>query len=217
MCKIRAIILYLILMAGNNLAQDNTIAIIDLVAQGIKENEAILISEQLRSELIKYTKIKLIERNQMQEIFKEQGFQQSGCTNDTCAIEVGKLLDVKNLIIGFVGISGSYIVLSIRVINVSTGIIAVNSYIRTKGSIDKLFESSISEAASEIYMGLYPQDMKIAQVKGNKLSENYNKKAIIIIGGVSIFIGGGIAAAVLLNRNNGSSSDPIPNTRIYLP
>ena len=40
--------------------------------------------------------IKVIEREMMEEIIKEQGFQQSGCSTDECMVEVGKLIGVEN-------------------------------------------------------------------------------------------------------------------------
>ena len=80
-----------------------TLAVSDFTAQGVKESDAAVVSEQLRVELTKNSSIRLVERGQMHEILKEQGFQQSGCTNDACAVEVGQLLGVKRMIVGSVG------------------------------------------------------------------------------------------------------------------
>ncbi len=117
-------------------AEPVAIAVSDLMAQGIKENEAAVVSEQLRAQLLKDSRIRMVERNQMQEILKEQGFQQTGCTSDQCAVEAGQLLGVRNMIVGTIGMAGSYTVLSVRAINVETGEVVANETVRTKGGID---------------------------------------------------------------------------------
>ena len=38
----------------------------------------------------------------MNDILKEQGFQQTGCTDASCAVQAGQLLNVKYMIIGSV-------------------------------------------------------------------------------------------------------------------
>ena len=49
----------------------------------------------------------MVERNQMEEILNEQGFQQSGCTSAECAAEVGALLGVQNMVSGSFGLLGN--------------------------------------------------------------------------------------------------------------
>jgi len=195
-------------------------AVSDLAAQGVKESEAIVISEQLRAELMNSPHIRLIERSQMQEILKEQGFQQSGCTNDACAVEVGQLLGVKNMVVGTVGMAGSYTVLSVRVIDVSNGSIIVNESMRTKGGIDKVLETGVGEAVDKLIAGLFPES-SASPAAMTETKRRSPVKAILIGGGAAILAGGGIIAAVLSGNsgagNSSGSTTPQPNTRIELP
>jgi len=197
-------------------AEPLTLAVSDLAAQGVKESEAVVISEQLRAELMKSPQIRLIERSQMQEILKEQGFQQSGCTSDACAIEVGQLLGVKNMVVGSVGMAGSYTVLSVRVIDVTSGSIVVNESIRTKGGIDKVLETGIQEAAAKLIAGLFPG----AGPQSREISVGNKRRPIrglLIGGGAAVLVGGGIVAAIVLTNDDPVEETSTNNTRIELP
>jgi hypothetical protein len=63
----------------------------------------------------------MMERDQMQEILSEQGFQQSGaCTDEACMVELGQVLGVERLISGSIGKLGSMFLLNFRAIDVQT-------------------------------------------------------------------------------------------------
>ena len=57
--------------------------------------ESATLTDRLQSEMVNTNAIIMVERNQMEEILNEQGFQQSGCTSAECAAEVGALLGVR--------------------------------------------------------------------------------------------------------------------------
>src|ERR1035437_10981977 len=60
------------------------------------------------SELINTGAFRVMERTQMEGILKEQGFQQSGdCDGQECAVEVGKLLSVDQMVLGTIAKVGS--------------------------------------------------------------------------------------------------------------
>lgn len=219
MPKLKYLLSELLLSATFMFAQQSgqfSLAVNDLSAQGMKESEAVVISEQLCAELMKSPRIRLIERSLMQEILKEQGFQQSGCTSDACAVEVGQLLGVKNIVVGSVGLAGSYTVLSVRIIDVSNGSIIVNESIRTKGGIDKVLEAAIPEAAEKLCAGLFPAEERTAvQISEKRLRSP--RKLIFIGAGTAVLVGSGIAAAELLKKDEPFEQTTTPNTRIELP
>ena len=133
----------LIFLIATSYAQQKTIpqiAVSDLLAEGVKQSEANVVTEQLRAELQKTGSFRIIERSQMQEILKEQGFQQTGCTTDACAVQVGQMLGVNDIVVGTLGIAGSYTVLAVRIIDVQTGEVMANETVKTSG-IDKMIES----------------------------------------------------------------------------
>ena len=98
-----------------------SIAVSDFEAKGISNDEAAIITNRIRSELTKTGVFTVVERGQMESVLKEQGFQQSGCTTDECIVEVGQLLNVKQMVAGSIGKIGSILTISARIIDVATG------------------------------------------------------------------------------------------------
>lgn len=114
------------------------VAVINLKSSsGVSAGEADLISDRLRGELFNTGKVNVMERDQMQEILKEQGFQQSGaCTNEACMVEIGQLLGVEHLVTGSLGKVGSMFLVNLRVIDVKTAKITKVVSKDVKGSIE---------------------------------------------------------------------------------
>jgi TolB-like protein len=121
MTKSRTIILLFSIVSLSQAGDRISIAVNDLAVQGIDQSEASVISERLRVELITTQAFRVMERSQMEVILKEQGLQQSGCTDNSCAVEIGRLLGVEHMIIGTIGRVGSLYTISIRLVNVATG------------------------------------------------------------------------------------------------
>jgi hypothetical protein len=115
-----------------------TIAILDLEGRGISQLEAQTLTDRMRSELVKTGAVTIVERSQMQEILEEQGFQQTGCVSDECAVEVGKLLGVHNMVTGSIGKIGQSYTLDVRMFNVETGAIIKTENRTYRGEIDGL-------------------------------------------------------------------------------
>jgi len=108
-----------------------TIAVLDLVANGISEAEAKSLSEYMRGQITRAATseqfgkkagfvYKVIERSQMDKILDEMQFQRTGCTDEECAVEVGKVLGVERIIIGSVGLVGETYTINSRIIDIET-------------------------------------------------------------------------------------------------
>lgn len=118
-------------------------AVINLkCGSGVTEGDGELISDRLRAELFNTGNVNVMERNQMQDILKEQGFQQSGatCTDEACLVQMGQLLGVQYLIAGSLGKLGSMYMVNIRSIDVQTGKITSAVSVDIKGDIEDLVE-----------------------------------------------------------------------------
>src|SRR3989339_1060439 len=63
-------------------AKKMALAAMDFEARGISAFEALSLSDRFRSELISTNVFSVMERNQMDVILKEQGFQQSGACSE---------------------------------------------------------------------------------------------------------------------------------------
>ncbi len=118
----------------------SNIAVMTLKAgNGISEGEAELITDRLRTELFKTGLVNVMEREQMQEILKEQGFQQSGaCSDDACMVEMGQLLGVSSMVAGSLGKLGGLFMLNLRIIEIKTGKISAVVSKDVKGDIENV-------------------------------------------------------------------------------
>ena len=140
-----------------------TVAILDFEGRGISQLESATLTDRLSSELANTNAVILVERNQMSEILDEQGFQQSGCTSDECAAEVGALLGVKNMISGAFGKLGNTYTIDAKMFSVESGATIKTVSKSYKGEIDGLI-TEIEILAWEI-LGLTPPEHLLAKQK----------------------------------------------------
>ena len=71
------------------------IAVLNFTARDVTKTEAQVVSDRIRIAMKNTGKFTIIERNLMDKLLNEQQFQQSGCVESGCMVEVGKLLSVK--------------------------------------------------------------------------------------------------------------------------
>ena len=132
------IILFLFLIFGFIQAQDKmNMAILDFASEGgLTKSEATTLTNRLRSMLVKTDAYNVLERGRMEEVLGEIGFQMSGCTSTECAVEVGKILNVQQMISGTIGKLGKTYTIDIAIIDVGTAKIIRTLYRDYKGEID---------------------------------------------------------------------------------
>lgn len=88
---------------------------------GVTSGETDILADRLRVNLFRTGKVVMMERSQMDEILKEQGFQASGACNDAeCAVEMGQMLGVERVVSGSIGKLGNLFLVNLRVIDVQT-------------------------------------------------------------------------------------------------
>ena len=68
-----------------------SIAVFDFENNGIKDREVRQLTTRLESELVKIGDFRVVERTRIDDLFKEQKLQLSGCVEE-CLIDVGKML-----------------------------------------------------------------------------------------------------------------------------
>ena len=98
-----------------------TVAILDFEGRGVSIQEVQTLSERMRTEIGNTNAVRLIERKAVNKIMEEQGLQQSGCTTDECASEVGQLLGVQYMISGAIGLMGKIYTIDAKMYSVETG------------------------------------------------------------------------------------------------
>jgi len=123
------------------------VAVINFEISGIDSVTSTVVTNRFRAELLKYGVFDVLERDRMDEILTEQGFQQTGaCNSDQCIIEAGRLLGVTSMIGGVVGKVGSLYSISARLIDVQTGRI---QYMVT-GDYEDNLENLVTEAIPDM-------------------------------------------------------------------
>ncbi len=151
------ILLSMELFAARDSTQTKTnIAVSDLAGQGIDGSTAAVITDRLRSELFNTGTVTVLERSQMQEILKEQGFQQAGCTTDLCAVETGQMLGVKYMVVGSIGLVGHTYTIACRLIDVSTGRMAATANVDCRCEIDDVLSRSTVEISRKLARSFSP-------------------------------------------------------------
>jgi|GEM_PF-2259728 len=96
------------------------IAVMEFKEKNISKEKAETVCDFIRTELSNNSGLIIVERNNMENILKEQMFQKSGCTDADCAVELGKILNVEKIIVGSVSILDQKIYVNIRLVDIET-------------------------------------------------------------------------------------------------
>lgn len=114
----------ILLITTNAFAQEEKmrIAVADFKAKGVSKSLSQNVSELIRNEMINSGEFVVIERSQMDEVINEQGFQQTGCSDVSCAVELGKLLSANKILVGTVMKMGDSIIITGRIVDVEKGV-----------------------------------------------------------------------------------------------
>jgi TolB-like protein len=130
-----------LLLSGTGYGATKTsVAVMSLKsASGVTADDAELLSDRLRIELFNTGQFSVMERSQMQDILKEQGFQQSGvCSDEGCMVEMGAILGVNLLLGGSIGRLGNMYLVNIRGIDIQTARITAVVSEDIPGSIENV-------------------------------------------------------------------------------
>jgi TolB-like protein len=97
------------------------IAVLELSPVKVAPDLAIGVTDLVVTELVNCGEFEVLERMQVVKILNEQGFQQTGVTDTTKAIEAGKLLNTESVMIGTLQQFNSSLVINVKIVEVSTG------------------------------------------------------------------------------------------------
>lgn len=186
-----------------------TVALLEFEGRGISQLEAKTLTDRLMSEMVNTDAVIMVERNQMDEILNEQGFQQSGCTSSECAAEVGALLGVQNMVSGSFGKLGNSYTIDAKMFSVETGA-TIRTVSKTyKGPVDNLL--TVIEVVGWEIVGLKaPQDkLDILAAADPALAASAKKsgggKTLRRLMWTTLLVGGGAAAYLAA-----TVEDPVP-------
>ncbi|MBI4976981.1 MAG: hypothetical protein HZC28_05830 [Spirochaetes bacterium] len=179
------------------------IGIIDFGANGTSANEAQAISDLFRNELVRCGAFDVLDRKNMDAVLKEQAFQQTGCTESSCAVQVGKLLNMQYMIYGKIVKVGDYF-LQTEMIDIETTKIVKSSKARFADftEIEKHLKIMASDLANT---GEY--DYEEISLRKNNAFGGVVRNGLITAGCAAITATGFILAAVYAGNGDSVYAD----------
>lgn len=182
------------------------IAVLDLDPTSISETDARFLSDRLRAELFESGVFQVVERDKMNDILQEQGFQLSGCTTVDCAVEAGQLLNVSRMVAGSIGQIEDIYSISVRLIDVESGAILKIATRDYRGKLSNVLTEVIPQVAAEIAGRTVRQTEIPVTVQKSGETES-NKFTIALKGGLA-----GMNYTADLNEKIDSFADQLPDT-----
>lgn len=98
-----------------------SVAVMDFSAKNVSKDDAAILAEFFRSELIKTGKFDVLDRNHIRKILEEQQFQSTGTTDIRSAVKIGKLANAQYVFVGAYSKLDTLFMLNIEMVNVLTG------------------------------------------------------------------------------------------------
>jgi len=136
-----ALVLILTLLSLTAAHSDKiAIAVLDLDAkgEGISQGVANTLTETVRYHFSKEQTLDIVAREKMFELTKEKAIQLSGCTDVSCAVQIGRALNVKKMIIGSITRLGNKYSIFLRLINVEKENVECSEKIDAQNKIEEL-------------------------------------------------------------------------------
>lgn len=149
-CAIRlCLFLALSFPAGRTMAEEMSatptgkpvIAVADFTANNAPLGDAAVVSEMVRVAVFRGGNYSVVEKKSMDALLAEQAFQQTGCTTEECAVKMGRLLNVKIMLMGTYSVFEGVRMVTARIVDVETGQIEGNE-------VEKGFEAGDIDAAA---------------------------------------------------------------------
>ena len=176
----RRILLFILLTTS--LFAREYIAIIDFEGIGVSEGEARALTQRLTSEIISLEMYQIVERSEMKRLLDEQKFQYSGCVDITCAVDIGKLIGAKYMVVGTISKLGNAFSLDSRMISVETGESYISATYTVEGKIEKIIKYGMKSLAYQLCELEPPKISPITKLTDTLYNNRY------IIGGVSLVV-----------------------------
>lgn len=142
-----SVILVILATSIHSQETNPTLSILDFAVSGISEKEGLLLVDYMSSAIHQTEKFRVIDRSQRETILKELQFSLSGCSDEACQLEAGRLLQARYIIVGSVGSIGDRFLLNMRFIDVETGETLTTSS-QKYNSINDMIDDSESVAIS---------------------------------------------------------------------
>ena len=190
-----------------------TAAVMPLEAKGVSATDADVITDAIATHLQQGNSLRVLERAQMDRILSEQGLSKSGaCDASECAVEMGKLLSVDQILVGAVGLVGRTYSLNLRLVSVQTGEVLRSRMRSYPGTIDDVLTRLVPETVTDLLSAPTTKDRTASD--SPKASGSGTHWGWWLAGG-ALLAGGAATAVILSSGSGGKSPSPSPVVPTY--
>ena len=186
------------------------IAVYDLKGLNMSEMDAAGITEFVRTALINTKYFNVVEKANMERILSETAFQQTGCTADECAVQIGKILNVKKILVGSVQKTLGKYYINVRFVDVETALNEFAKVVEAKTESDILtISDDLAKAIVAELKGKPATAAVIPAPKDTKKKEDGKKevgKGMLYITG--LVEGREVAADIIIDGNKLEAKAP---------
>ena len=127
------------------------IAVLDLDIIGSSKEQSAVLTNQLRTELLKTGRYTMVDRAQLDRILSEQALQQAICTDPQCAVRAGKILGVRKVVTGSVTkVTDTLWQVSVSMTDVETAEVVRQEVVNHVGDFSTLFLSGMASLARKL-------------------------------------------------------------------
>jgi len=123
------------------------VAILDFQTYNCPQSVARVVGQMTNSRIFETKVFTLVEREEMNALLKEMSLQQTGCTDSSCAVEMGKILSAQKIVTGTVLKMDTYNI-AIKVINVENG--KVEGSYRSEAADPSDFEPAVLSIVEKV-------------------------------------------------------------------
>ncbi len=155
-----------VMVCGGETPERERIAVLDFAPSNVPEGIAASVTDMLSTELVNTHLFEVIERMQVKKILNEQGLQKTGITESETAVEIGKMLNIKRVVIGNVGKLGQSLVVTMKLVSVEKAniLIAEKEVAKNEDDLVRVCEVLVKKLVQALRAPAEPQPGKVMPV-----------------------------------------------------
>ncbi len=200
------------------------IAVMEFDGAGLDSVSSSVLSNRLRALLVSSGEYRVVERAQMAVILEEQGFQQTGCVDSECMVEMGRLIGVEKIVVGSVDKIGQLYALNIKLVNVESGEIEEAATTNCKScQMEDVLTTSLTELLANLGAAVEAPAVVALPVVNPEVPANYEyyfaNKVDIAVKGVLVIKGERLTTTLLKAKAaeiNSSSLQTFKNSQMIM-
>ena len=158
----------------------NTVAVLDFEPIGLTKDEVRALSIRFSNEFMSTSKglYKMVERQQVNSLLKEQGFQQvNNCSSSDCGVKIGEALGAKFIVVGSISKIGNLFSVNAKLINVESSELIKSISHDQMGDLVSLMTNGMKESAQKLLAETFVQKIQ------NSNNDEYSKVLRITLDG----------------------------------